>query len=198
MRTLRLFIPAVAILLWSCSGDAPAATEKTVSSGNENPDAVEVTEGTPEAMGVQICNLVIANDNKGLTDLIITQEQMTNVITNSSVSQMGKQVAIGNIPTEISKMRVDYTSGMTDIRKNCEAAGVEWSNCKMKDVKCEVTNPTGYNMAQMHCVLECNGMEYKFTVSDVVETESGWRLGGTMYYGDIAPKRTPVIVPQGK
>jgi len=198
MRTLRLLIPVLAMSVLSCSGDAAKDTGTTTPASKENPDAVEITEGTPEAFGVQVCNLVIKNDNQGLMDLIITQDEMTNVISNSSVSQMGKQVAISNIPTEISKMRVDYTNGLTDIRKNCEAAGIEWSNCKMKDVTCEVANPTGYNMAQIHCVLECNGMEYKFTVSDVVETENGWRLGGTMYYGDVAPKGTPVMVPQGK
>lgn len=189
-------IPALAILALSCSDATTKDTETSSPTSSENPDAVEVTEGTPEATGVQICNLIIANDNQGLMNLIITQEEMTDVISGSSVSQMGKEVAIKNIPTEISKMRVDYTNGLTDVRKNCEAAGVEWSNCKVKDVSYDMANPTGYYMAQLHCVLECNGQEYKFTVSDVVQTETGWKLGGTMYFGDIAPQKTPAMVPQ--
>ena len=42
MRTLRLLIPAFAIVLLSCSDDAPKDTSKPASASNENPDAVEV------------------------------------------------------------------------------------------------------------------------------------------------------------
>jgi PBP1b-binding outer membrane lipoprotein LpoB len=189
MRTLRLLIPAL-VLIASCSGDTEPANN-TSKTNATNPDAVEVTEGTPVEAAKQIAGFVIANDNAGLMNLIITQEEMTEVITGSTVTPMGKEVAIKNIPTEISKMRVDYTNGLAEVRKQCEASGVEWSNCKFKDVKYEMNNPTGYFMAQLVCVLECNGMEYKFTVSDVVQTKNGWRLGGTMYYGDV-----PQVKPQ--
>jgi hypothetical protein len=130
-----------------------------------------------------------------LMNLIITQEEMTEVITGSTVTAMGKEVAIKNIPAEISKMRVDYTNGLNDIRKQCEATGVEWSNCKFKDVTYEMNNPTGYFMAQLTCFVECNGIEYKFTVTDVVQTKNGWRLGGTMYFGDTPPLVQPKPTP---
>ncbi len=183
MRLLRLFIPAALLFIASCSGDTDSAQDDSKTSAT-NPNAVEVTEGTPAETAKQIAEFVIANDNQGLMNLIITSEEMTDVITNSSVTPMGKEVAIKNIPTEISKMRVDYTNGLADIRKQCETAGVEWSNCKFKDARYEMNNPTGYFMAQIVCILECNGMEYKFTTTDVVQTKNGWRLGGSMMYGE--------------
>lgn len=188
MKTFRLLLPA-ALLLASCSGDPepanqPAATDKPV--------AKEVTEGTPKAIAEQIAALVIANNNEGLLNLIITQEEMTDVIKGSSVTQMGKEVAIKNIPVEISKMRTDMTNGLADIRKQCETKGIDWAACRFKDVQYEMNNPTGYFMAQLKCTLDCNGMEYLFTVTDVVQAKNGWKLGGTMYSGDVPPQRTPV------
>lgn len=184
MKTLRLLIPAAFLFFNSCSGDGETAKDENKTDAT-NPNAVEVTEGTPEIVAKQIADYVIANDNQGMLNLIITQEEMTDVISGSTVTTMGKEVAIKNIPTEISKMRVDYTNGLADVRKQCEANGMVWANCKFKDVTYEMNNPTGYYMAQLTCVLECNGMEYKFTVTDVVQTENGWKLGGTMAYGEV-------------
>jgi hypothetical protein len=179
MRKL-LFIAPVLFLFGSCGSDGGKSDDSgnaNTSTGNgaSNPAAVEVTEGTPLETAQQVAQFVIANDNAGLTGLIISAEEMNDVISNSSVSQMGKEVAIKNIPTEISKMRVDYTTGLAEVRKQCESIGVEWSNCKFKDATYEMNNPTGYFMAQIICILECNGMEYKFTISDVVQTKNGWR-----------------------
>lgn len=182
MRTLRLLIPAL-VLIASCSGDTEPASD-TSKTNATNPNAVEVTEGTPVETAKLIAQYVITNDNQGMMNLIITSEEMTEVITGSTVTPMGKEVAIKNIPTEISKMRVDYTNGLAEVRKQCEASGVEWSNCKYKDVTYEMNNPTGYFMAQLVCILDCNGMEYKFSVTDVVQTKNGWKLGGTMNYGE--------------
>lgn len=160
---------------------APPASSTTASS------SAEPVEGSPKAMGKQIAELVIANDNAGLNALIISQEEMTAVITGSSVTPMGKEVAIKNIPVELPKMRNDITNGLAEVRKQCEANGVVWENCTYKDTRYEINNPTGYNMMQLHCILDCNGMEYVFTMSDVVETKNGWKLGGTMFYGEQPP-----------
>lgn len=187
MRTLFLALATISFTFISCGGESSDEKKPSTTTAT-NPAAVEVTEGTPEVTAKQIADYIISNNNQALMELIITQEEMTRVISESSVTSMGKEVAIRNIPTEISKMRVDYTNGMTDIRKQCEASGIEWSNCKFKDVTYEMNNPTGYFMAQLLCVLECNGMEYKFTVTDVVQTEGGWKLGGTMYFGDVPPQ----------
>lgn len=176
-------IPAL-ILIASCSSDSEPTSDTSKKTAT-NPDAVEVTEGTPVEIAKQIAQYVISNDNQGLLNLIITQEEMTDVIAGSTVSTMGKEVAIKNIPTEISKMRVDYTNGLADVRKQCEANGMVWANCKFKDVTYEMNNPTGYYMAQLNCVLECNGMLYTFHVTDVVQTDNGWTLGGTMGYGEV-------------
>lgn len=183
MRKLLYTIPLSILFLTSCGEEGTAETKPTQTNAS-NPSAVEITEGTPEATAKLIADYVLANDNQGLMNLIITQEEMTDVITNSSVTTMGKEVAIRNIPTEISKMRVDYTNGLADVRKQCEANGVVWENCRFKDVTYEMNNPTGYFMAQLICVLECNGMEYKFHVTDIVQTKNGWKLGGTMGYGE--------------
>lgn len=184
MKTFRILIPAALLVISSCSGDAESTKDESKTNAT-NPNAVEVTEGTPEVVAKQIAECVIANDNQGMLNLIITQEEMTDVISGSTVTTMGKEVAINNIPTEISKMRVDYTNGLEDVRKQCEANGMVWANCKFKDVTYEMNNPTGYFMAQLTCVLECNGMEYKFNVTDVVQTENGWKLGGAMGYGEV-------------
>ncbi len=195
MRKIFLLVPAFAFVI-SCGSD-PVAGDDTSKSNSvsttsaNNPTAVELTEGTPEAVGQKIVEFVIANNADSLMSLLITPEEMKEVIANSNVMQKGKEAAIGNIPTAISQMRIDHTRGLAEIRKQCETTGIEWSNCKFKSATCEMTNPTGYFMAQMKCVMECNGMDYKFTVTDVVQTTSGeWKLGGTMYYGDVPPNGT--------
>lgn len=181
MRTLHFLFPVFLFVFIACS-DAPE--QKTgESTGTSGTSSNEPVAGSPEAFGKEIASFIIANDNQGVIGLIIEQTEMEEVIKNSSVTTMGKEVAIKNIPMEISKMRVDYTNGLTEIRKSGETAGIVWENCKFKEAYYEISNPTGYNMMQLHCVLDCNGQEHEFTVTDVVETENGWKLGGTMMFG---------------
>lgn len=188
MRTIRFVLPALLLLFISCGGDTASTKENTATTTGTNTTTSAPQPGSPEEIGMKISNFVIANDNQGLTDLIIQQGEMEEVIKNSSVSQMGKEVAIKNIPTEISKMRMDYSNGLASIRSNIEATGADWSGCKFKNVTYEINNPTGYNMMQLHCTLDCGGLEQTFTVTDVVETPNGWKLGGTMYFGNVAPQ----------
>lgn len=181
MRTLHFLFPVLLFVFVACSSDTPDQKSGSTSGSSGSNSAPEA--GSPEEFGMRMANFVIANDNQGVIGLIIEQAEMEEVIKNSSVTTMGKEVAIKNIPMEISKMRVDYTNGLTEIRKSGEAAGIVWTNCKFKSAYYEISNPTGYNMMQLHCVLDCNGQEHEFTVTDVVETENGWKLGGTMMFG---------------
>jgi hypothetical protein len=155
-----------------------------VNTGNSSASSGTPEAGSPKALAVELCNAVIANDTDAFMNLIITQEEMTALISGSAVSAMGKEAAISNIPTEISKMRIDITNGLAAVRQQCEANGAVWENTKYKDARFEINNPNGYNMMQLHCILECNSLEYIFTLSDVVETKNGWKLGGTMFYGE--------------
>lgn len=191
MRKL-LLIP-VLLFAVSCSeekADQPASGNTTNTTAPDTIPRTTVTTtsepeaGSPEAMAKQVCERVIANDHEGLMSLIITQDEMADVIKNSSVTKAGKEAAVDNRLTGIGQMRIDITNGLLEVRKQCEANGMVWENCTYKDARYEVNNPTGYNMMQLHCILDCNGMEYIFTVTDVVDSKNGWKLGGTMYYGE--------------
>ena len=96
----KLFLIPVLLFAMSC-GTTDTDTTPPPTSSTTGSTAAEPEEGSPKAMAMQIADLVIANDNAGLTALIISQEEMTAVITNSSVTPAGKEVAIKNIPVEL-------------------------------------------------------------------------------------------------
>lgn len=192
----KLFLIPVVLFAVSCGSKEESNTSSSTSdtAAKTTPTTTvtvpaEPVAGSPEATAKQICERVIANDHEGLMALIITQEEMADVIKNSSVTRAGKEAAVENRFVGIGQMRIDITNGLLEVRKQCEATGMVWENCKYKDARYEINNPTGYNMMQLHCILDCNGMEYIFTMTDVVDTKNGWKLGGKMYYGELPPAR---------
>jgi hypothetical protein len=192
MRAFLFLIPASLLFLASCGNDTESKpAESTTPAASPSSASSAPQAGSPEETAMKLANLVIANDQEGLMGMIISPEEMKDVIANSSVMPQGKETAIKNIPTAISQMRADMTKGLTEVRSKCEEAGVVWENCRYKDARYEINNPTGYNMMQLHCIMDCNGMEYTFTLTDVAQTENGWRLGGIMYYGDAPPQKSP-------
>lgn len=181
MKTLQIFLITLVVTFSACG-------EGETNSSTSNPDAKEVSTSdntTPEGTARMISNYVIANDYNGLANMIITADEMKEVISGSSVTPEGKKVAISRVNEEIKEMQLDTKSGLDEIRAKGTTAGIVWENCKFKEARPTIAEPSGFPMMQLKCVLECNGQEFVFTVTDIVETDNGWKLGGKMMYGDV-------------
>lgn len=170
------------LALTSCSGEE---TNKSTS----NPDAKEVVavsdNSTPEGIGKMITDYVIANDYSGLANLIITNDEMTKAISGSTAPAEGKKFAISRVDAEIKEMQVDIKSGLDEIRASGTTAGIVWENSKFKEARPTIDESRGFQMMTLKCVIESNGQEHVFTVTDIVGTDNGWKLGGKMMFGDV-------------
>lgn len=182
MKTIRIILATLVIALASCGGDE---TDKSTS----NPDAKEASvasdNSTPEGVGKMITDYVIANDYNGLANLIITHDEMAKAIGGSNASPEGKDFAISRVDAEIKEMQVDIKTGLDEIRASGTTAGIVWDNCKFKEARPTINESRGFQMMTLKCVIESNGQEHVFTVTDIVGTDNGWKLGGKMMFGDI-------------
>lgn len=181
MKTFRILLASIAFAFASCGGEES-------NTSTTNPDAKEVVvadNSSPDAVGEKITDYVIANDYNGLANMIITSDEMTKAISGSNAPAEGKKFAISRVDDEIKEMQTDIKTGLDEIRASGTKAGIVWENCKFKEARPTIDESRGFQMMQIKCVIDCSGQEYIFTVTDLVGTDSGWKLGGKMMYGDI-------------
>lgn len=185
---LKIFAPLVmtfALLCFSCGEESQ--TETTNSTSDSRPTVkAEDQPGSPEEFAYRLANFVIDSNYQGIADMIIQKQEMVELISNSSVTQAGKEAAISHVDVEIAKMKMDMSNGLREIRSSGTTAGMYWPNCKYKDARYDVAQPNGYDMMQLKVELDCNGITNVFTVTDVVRTKNGWKLGGKMMFGDFS------------
>lgn len=181
---IRIFILCIACAFMSCGEDKPAQESNSQTSTTPVTPPEEIP-GSPEEFAKKLTEHVIDSNYQAIVDMIILKDEMVDLIKNSSVSTSGKEAAIAHVDTEIGKMKMDMFNGLTEIRKSGRTSGVVWENCKYKAARYDVKSPNGYEMMQLKCVIDCNGMEQVFTVTDVVHTPNGWKLGGKMMFGDL-------------
>lgn len=159
------------------------AKEPTASIENPNAKAPEVAND-PVKFGNTVTDLIIANNYQALTDLIIKHDEMQKAISGSTAPQNGKEFAISRIDDEIKVMQVDVKTGLDNIRSEGTAAGIVWENCTFKSAIPTIDKARGFEMMTLKCVLTCNGQDHHITITDIVGTDNGWKLGGRLYFGD--------------
>lgn len=179
---LALTLP---LLFAACSSDENKSDNSlTGTNANSSSSSNAPSPGSPEEFAGVLANFVIDSNMAGIDSLIILHDEMKDVISNSNVTPAGKEAAISHIDTEIGKMKNDMSNGLKDIRSKATANNIIWMGAKYKTVRYTVAKPNGYEMMQLSCIVDFNGVEYPFTVTDVVHTSNGWKLGGKMYYGN--------------
>lgn len=182
------FILAAALSLSILSGCGSETTaESTTSASNPAAKAPEVSGDDPEAYGRKIAELVIAGDYNAIDQLIISPDAMKAAISSSNVSPGGKEAAISRADAEVMKMHSEIRQGVDTVRARGMRNGIAWENASVKQVIPEVDKSRGFEMLRLKCVVECNGVETYFTVTDIVGTDKGWKLAGYFFYGD-APR----------
>lgn len=184
MKSISLFILTVGLFI-SCGEEKPAQ-ENASQTATTPATPPEEIPGSPEEFAKKLTEHVIDSNYQAIVEMIIVKDEMVDLIRNSRVSTAGKEAAISHVDTEIGKMKMDMFNGLAEIRKSGRALGLAWENCTYKSVRYDIKNPNGYDMMQLKCVIDCNGMEHVFTVTDVVKTPKGWRLGGKMMFGDVS------------
>lgn len=186
-KSVLAFTFLSALFLLSCNSDDSKAdsTSATNNSGSNSSGSSSnaVTPGSPEEFAGVLASYVIDSNLTGIDSLIILHDEMQAVISGSNVTPAGKEAAISHIDTEIGKMKNDMRNGLADIRMKGKANNIVWMGAKFKNARYSVAKPNGYEMMQLTCIIDFNGVEYPFTVTDVVHTSDGWKLGGKMYYG---------------
>lgn len=182
------FILAAAFALSVLSGCGSETTAvSTTSASNPAAKAPAVSGDDPEAYGRKIAELVIAGDYNAIDQLIISPDAMKAAISSSNVSPGGKEAAISRADAEVMKMHSEIRQGVDTVRARGMRNGIAWENANVKQVIPEVDKSRGFEMLRLKCVVECNGVETYFTVTDIVGTDKGWKLAGYFFYGD-APR----------
>lgn len=185
--SLLFFATAVMLFSTSCGEDK---AEKESTGGTENSAAKEpLVANDPLKFGKTVSDLIIANNYQGLADLIILHDEMEKAISGSTAPKEGKEFAIGRIDDEIKVMQTDTKSGLDNIRSEGTAAGIVWENCAFKEATPSIDNSRGFQMMTLKCVLTCNGQDHTITITDIVGTDGGWKLGGRLYFGDPKPAK---------
>jgi len=174
-------------LFTACGGDA--SKENASSVANPAAKAPTVSEDDPEAYGRKLAELVIAGDYNAIDQLIISPDAMKNAVRSSNVSPAGKEAAISRADSEVMKMHGEIRAGVDTIRARAMRNGFAWENASVKQVIPEVDKSRGFEMLRLKCILQCNGVETYFTVTDIVGTDKGWKLAGYFFYGDAPAGR---------
>ena len=143
---------------------------------------------TPEGTAELIANYVIANDSSGLMGMIITEDEMKKAIASSNAPSDGKEFAISRVKEEVQVMKTDIKNGLEQIRTAGTATGIIWEDCSFKEAVPTIDKSRGFEMMRLKCILECDGSEYVFTVTDIVGTQHGWKLAGKMMFGEPKPQ----------
>lgn len=184
------FILAAALALSILSGCGSETTaESTTSASNPAAKAPAVSEDDPEAYGRKLAELVIAGDYNAIDQLIISPDAMKNAVRSSNVSPAGKEAAISRADSEVMKMHGEIRQGVDTVRARAMRNGFVWENATVKQVIPEVDKSRGFDMLRLKCILQCNGVETYFTVTDIVGTDKGWKLAGYFFYGDAPAGR---------
>jgi hypothetical protein len=174
-------------LLSACGSDA--STENSTSVANPAAKAPAVSDDDPEVFGRKVAELVIAGDYTAIDQLIISPDAMKNAVRNSNVSPAGKEAAISRADSEVMKMHGEIRLGVDTVRARAMQNGFAWENATVKQVIPEVDKSRGFEMLRLKCILQCNGVETYFTVTDIVGTDKGWKLAGYFFYGDAPAGR---------
>ncbi len=170
-----------AFFFMACDGDLTKETTASI----ENPNAkVPEVANDPVKFGNTVTDLIIANNYQALNDLIIKHDEMQKAISGSTAPQNGKEFAISRIDEEIKVMQFDTKTGLDIIRSEGIAAGIVWENCTFKSTIPSIDKARGFEMMTLKCVLTCNGQDHRITITDIVGTDNGWKLGGRLYFGD--------------
>ncbi|HTF06432.1 MAG TPA: hypothetical protein VK826_20510 [Bacteroidia bacterium] len=180
-KSISIFILATSLFAVSCGSEETAETVNKTEA-----KTVTLPPDATQAFGQKVTELVIANDYAGLTSLIITKDEMTKAIQGSTAPANGKEFAISRVEDEIKEMQVDVKTGLDQIRASGTTAGIVWDKCTFKEARPSIDQSRGFDMMQLKCVIDCNGTEHIFTVTDVVGTDAGWKLGGKMIYGEVS------------
>ncbi len=174
-------------MLAGCGSDA--SSENSTSVANPAAKAPTVSENDPEAYGRKLAELVIAGDYNAIDQLIISPDAMKNAVRSSNVSPKGKESALSSAETEVMKMHSEIRQGVDTVRARAMRNGFAWENATVKQVIPEVDKSRGFDMLRLKCILQCNGVETYFTVTDIVGTDKGWKLAGYFFYGDAPAGR---------
>jgi hypothetical protein len=179
---LSVLIPAVLFGAVSCGGDS--ANDKPANAENPAAKAPEKDENDPEVFGRKLTELLIAGDHQSIDQLIISPDAMKKAIASSSVPANGKEAAISRADSEVMKMHSEIRAGVDTVRSLGTRNGLAWENATVKQVIPQVDKSRGFEMLRLKCIVECNGVESYFTVTDIVGTDNGWKLAGYFFYGD--------------
>jgi hypothetical protein len=175
-------IAVISVFLISCGGDA--VSEAPVSAENPAAKAPEKDENDPEVFGCKLTELLIAGDHQSIDQLIISPDAMKKAIASSNVPANGKEAAISRADSEVMKMHSEIRQGVDTVRARAMRNGFVWENATVKQVIPEVDKSRGFEMLRLKCIVQSNGAESFFTVTDIVGTDSGWKLAGYFFYGD--------------
>lgn len=189
MKKSKLFLTLTCFsALMMCVSCGTDSTSESGTSSSSNSNAKEpVVANDPVKFGQTVTELIIANNYQGLAALIIKHDEMEKAISGSTAPQNGKEFAISRIDDEIKVMQVDVKTGLDNIRSSGTAAGIVWENCTFTEAVPTIDNARGFEMMSLKCILTCNGVNHHITITDIVGTDDGWKLGGKLFFGDPKP-----------
>ena len=131
---------------------------------------------TPEEFGQAVFEAVKNHSEKDLKALYLTEDEFSDIIDRSNLSEEGKNQERGRaigLDKSMEKLAIETFEGLERLSNNYS---IDWSKANFKKVDVYRAEHMGIQGAHfMDVYFELNGFEYALHIYDCWETENGWK-----------------------
>lgn len=131
---------------------------------------------SPEEFGQAIFDAVKFKSEKDFRALYLTEDEFSDIINRSNLSEEGKNQERGRaigLDKSMEKLAIESFEGLERLSDNYS---IDWSKANFKKVDVYLAEHMGIQGAHfMDVYFEFNGFEYALHIYDCWETENGWK-----------------------
>ncbi len=131
---------------------------------------------TPEEFGQAVFEAVKNQSEKDFKALYLTEDEFSDIIDRSNLSEEGKNQERGRaigLDKSMEKLAIETFEGLERLSNNYS---IDWSKANYKKVDVYRAEHMGIQGAHfMDVYFDYNGFEYALHIYDCWETENGWK-----------------------
>jgi hypothetical protein len=131
---------------------------------------------TPEDFGEAVFEAIKNHSEKDLKALYLTEDEFSDIIDRSNLSEEGKNQERGRaigLDKSMEKLAIETFEGLERLSNNYS---IDWSKVNFKKVDVYRAEHMGIQGAHfMDVYFDYNGFEYALHIYDCWETENGWK-----------------------
>jgi hypothetical protein len=131
---------------------------------------------TPEEFGKAVFDAIKNHSEKDLKALYLTEDEFSDIIDRSNLSEEGKNQERGRaigLDKSMEKLAIESFEGLERLSNNYS---IDWSKANFKKVDVYRAEHMGIQGAHfMDVYFDFNGFEYALHIYDCWETLNGWK-----------------------